>query len=107
MEATLWVTVGVDRSSCWPSRRSSRGSETALTAVVAPAHARAGAPGQCSGAAIVNGLLAPQGEPDRRAAARQQRASISCASALATSVLIELFGNTGVVYATVGMTVMC
>ncbi|HEX7007404.1 MAG TPA: HlyC/CorC family transporter [Alphaproteobacteria bacterium] len=103
MEATFWITVGGIALLMILSAFFS-GSETALTAVSRPRMHELERQGN-SRAAIVNQLLARKENLIGALLIGNNAVNIG-ASALATAVLIQIFGDTGVVYATVVMTVL-
>ena len=103
METTLWFTVGVIVLLMILSAFFS-GSETALTAVSRPRMHELERQGN-ERAAAVNALLARKENLIGALLLGNNAANIG-ASALATSVLIEIFGDAGVVYATMAMTLL-
>lgn len=103
MEASFWVSIGVIALLMILSAFFS-GSETALTAVSRPRMHELERQGN-ERAGTVNLLLARKENLIGALLLGNNAVNIG-ASALATSVLIQMFGDAGVVYATVVMTVL-
>jgi Mg2+/Co2+ transporter CorB len=103
MEHELWITVGAVVLLLAISAFFS-GSETALTAVSRPRMHELERQGNAR-AATINALLARKENLIGALLLGNNGVNIS-ASALATGVLIELFGKSGVAYATIGMTLL-
>ena len=103
MEATIWISVGAVALLLVLSGFFS-GSETALTAVSRPRMHELERQGNPRAAAV--NLLLARKESLIGALLLGNNAVNIGASALATGVLIQLFGDAGIVYATVAMTTL-